>query len=157
MVKSLQNLYKVIGVGEKKMAIIYCKNFHVSKTSLELQISEGETELSNKLKVLLNCGEHSLQFDFLILKLDVKMIYTMILDNWDELLEIGLWDSVEPSFSFSLFEIIYEDKKIYQFQFWIDAGEFYAYRTTRSGIGITIYQDRETIEQFALQIKSEEI
>ncbi|WP_369378970.1 hypothetical protein [Lysinibacillus fusiformis] len=47
------------------------------------------------------------------------------------------------------------EEQIYQFQCWIDDGEYMSSRSTRSGIGITIYQDRKTIEEFALQIKHE--
>lgn len=138
------------------MATICDRSFDASKTSLELLILEGDS-LSNGLKVLFNSGEYQLEFDFFVLRNDLEMFYTLILNNWDELLKEGVWDSTDPSFSFSIFKNESEliDGPIYQFQFWIDAGEFNSQRSTRSGIGITIHQDRESIEQFALQIKNE--
>lgn len=69
------------------------------------------------------------------------MLYFLILSNWNEILRVGVWGSTEPAFSFSLQENNSElvDEKIYQFQFWEEAGEYYSHRCTRSGIGITLY------------------
>ena len=131
------------------MATIKDRSFAASKTSLDLVILESDSEF--------NCGNNHLEFKFLVLRSDLMMLYELILNNWDELLKDGVWDSTDPSFSFSILanksELI--DEQIYQFQFWIDAGEYISHRSTRSGIGITIYQERKMIENFALQLKKE--
>ncbi len=136
------------------MATLYDRSFDASKTSLEVVNIESDTVSSNIL-IKLNCGEHHLDFKFLVLRSDLIMLHTLILNNWDELLEAEVWDLTDPSFSFAILannsDLI--DEQIYQFQFWIDAGEYNSHRATRSGIGITIYQDRKSIEEFALQIK----
>lgn len=138
------------------MAIIKDRSFSASKTSLELNILETDS-VSSTISINFNCGNNHLDFKFLVLRSDIMMLHTLILRNWDELLEAEVWDSTDPSFSFSILanksELI--EEQIYQFQFWIDAGEYISSRSTRSGIGITIYQDRKTIEDFALQIKNE--
>ncbi|WP_107950774.1 hypothetical protein [Lysinibacillus parviboronicapiens] len=138
------------------MATLYDRLFDASKTSLEVVNIESDTIYGN-IWIKFNCGEHHLDFKFLVLRSDLIMLHTLILNNWDELLEAKVWDSTDPSFSFAILannsELIGE--QIYQFQFWIDAGEFNSHRATRSGIGITIYQARKSIEEFALQIKKE--
>ncbi|MFC9542253.1 hypothetical protein ACFTQ7_20585 [Lysinibacillus sp. NPDC056959] len=138
------------------MARINDRSFSASKTSLEIEIFEGDS-VSSGIFIKFFCGDNQLDFKFAALRSDLIMLHTLILNNWDELLEAEVWDSTEPSFSFSILanksELI--DERIYQFQFWIDAGEYTSRRSTRSGIGITIYQDRETIEDFALQIQKE--
>lgn len=138
------------------MATLYDRSFDASKTSLEVVNIESDT-ISSNIWIKFNCGEHHLDFKFLVLRSDLIMLHTLILNNWDELLEAKVWDSTDPSFSFAILannsELI--DEQIYQFQFWIDAGEFNSHRATRSGIGITIYQARKSIEEFALQIKKE--
>jgi len=138
------------------MATLYDRSYGASKLSLELLNLESDS-MSSEIMIIFNCGEHQLEFKFPVLRSDLEMLYFLILSNWDEILRVGVWGSTEPAFSFSLQENNSElvDDKIYQFQFWIDAGEFYSHRCTRSGIGITIYQDREAIEQFALKVKSE--
>lgn len=138
------------------MAFLKDRSFKSSKTSLEFKIIEVES-ISSKIKIIFNSGEHQLEFEFLTLRDDIEMIYELIFNHWDELLKGGVWDATDPSFSFSIFENKSEiiNDTIYRFQFWIDAGEFNCRRSTRSGIGITIYQDRETIEKFALQLKKE--
>jgi len=141
----------VIGI-----AILYDRSYSASKLSIELLNLESDS-MSSQIIIIFNCGEHQLDFKFPVLRSDLETLTILILNNWDEILRVGVWDSTEPAFSFSLQENKSEliDEKIYQFQFWIDAGEFYSHRCTRSGIGITIYQDREAIEQFALQVKNE--
>lgn len=138
------------------MTFLKDRSFKSSKTSLEFKIIEVES-ISSKIKIIFNSGEHQLEFEFLTLRDDIEMIYELIFNHWDELLKGGVWDATDPSFSFSIFENKSEiiNDTIYRFQFWIDAGEFNCRRSTRSGIGITIYQDRETIEKFALQLKKE--
>ncbi|MEY9980316.1 hypothetical protein [Lysinibacillus sp. RC79] len=138
------------------MATLNDRSYGASKLSLELLNLESDS-MSSDIKIIFNCGKRQLDFKFPVLRSDLETLSILILNNWDEMLRVGVWDSTEPAFSFSLQENNSElvDEKIYQFQFWIDAGEFYSHRCTRSGIGITIYQDREAIEKFALQVKSE--
>ncbi len=142
--------------SEKRMAIIKDRSFGVSKTSMELKVVETDS-VSSTINIMFNCGNHHLDYTFFVLRSDLMMLHTLILRNWDDLLEAGVWDSTDPSFSLSIStnksELI--EEQIYQFQCWIDAGEYMSSRSTRSGIGITIYQDQKTIEDFALQLKHE--
>jgi len=138
------------------MATIKDRSFAVSKTSLDLMILESNSE-SSTINIKFNCGNNHLEFKFVVLRSDLMALHAILLNHWDELLEDGVWDATDPSFSFSISahesELI--DEQIYRFQFWIDAGEYISYRSTRSGIGITIYQERKVIENFALQLKEE--
>ncbi len=138
------------------MAIIKDRSFSASKTSMEFTIVETDS-VSSTINIHFYCGNHHLDYTFFVLRSDLMMLHTLILRNWDEFLEAGVWDSTDPSFSLSISanksELI--EEQIYQFQCWIDAGEYMSSRSTRSGIGVTIYQDRKTIEEFALQIKHE--
>jgi len=136
------------------LARINNRSFSASKTSLEIEIFEGDS-VSCDIFIKFFCGDNQLDFKFAALRSDLIMLHTLILNNWDELLEAEVWDSTEPSFSFSILANKSElmDEQIYQFQFWIDAGEYTSRKSTRSGIGITIYQDRETIEDFVWQIQ----
>lgn len=138
------------------MATLYDRSYGASKISLELLNLESDS-MSSDILIIFNCGKHHLEFKFPVLRSDLETLSMLILKNWEEILKVGVWDSTEPAFSFSLQENNSElvDEKIYQFQLWIDAGEYYSHRCTRSGIGITIYQDRVAIEQFAMQVKSE--
>lgn len=138
------------------MATIKDRSFNASKTSLDLAILESNSE-SSTISIKFNYGNNHLEFKFIVLRSDLMMLYTLILNNWDYLLEDEVWDSTEPSFSFSILTYKSDtlDELIYRFQFWIDAGEYISRRSTRSGIGITIYQERKMIEDFALQLKKE--
>lgn len=138
------------------MTTIKDKSFTASKTSLDLVILESDSE-SSTISIKFNCGNNHLEFKFVVLRSDLMMLHTLILNNWDELVEDEVWDSTEPSFSISIsaHKSDIMDEQIYQFQFWIDAGEYTSRRSTRSGIGITIYQERKMIEDFALQLKKE--
>lgn len=138
------------------MATIKDRSFTASKTSLDLAILESNSE-SSTISIKFNCGNNHLEFKFFVLRSDLMMLHTLILNRWDDLLEVEVWDATEPSFSISISDHKSDmmDESICRFQFWIDAGEYISRRSTRSGIGITIYQERKVIEDFALQLKEE--
>lgn len=122
------------------MAIIKNRSFSASKTSMEFKIVETDS-VSSTINIHFYCGNHHLDYTFFVLRIfrsrsmgfNGFFLFVVYLGNKSELIE----------------------EQIYQFQCWINAGEYMSSRSTRSGIGITIYQDRKTIEKFALQIKHE--
>lgn len=141
------------------MATIKDRSFRASQTSLDLTILEIDSE-SSTINIKFNCGNNHLEYKFVVLRSDLTTLPALILNHWDDLLEGGVWDATEPSFSVSISalegDIVDElDELIYRFQFWIDAGEYNLHRSTRSGIGITIYQNKKAIEDFVLQLKKE--
>lgn len=139
------------------MAILHDRTFSSSKTSLEIKVFSKD-DIACQIRIIFNFGNNNpLYFDFTVLCDDIKTFYTLILNRWPDVIHIGVWDSTEPAFSFSIIEHDCEtmDQMLYRFQFWIDSGEFNTNCSTRSGIGITIYQDKKTIEQFALLLKEQ--
>ena len=110
------------------MAIIKDRSFSASKTSMEFKIVETDS-VSSTINISFHCGNNHLGYTFFVLRSDLMMLYTLILRNWDEFLEAGVWDSTDSSFSLSISanksELI--EEQIYQFQCWIDASEYMSF------------------------------
>ncbi|WP_249659422.1 hypothetical protein [Lysinibacillus fusiformis] len=83
------------------MAIIKDRSFSASKTSMEFTIVETDS-VSSTINIHFYCGNHHLGYTFFVLRSDLMMLHTLILRNWDEFLEAGVWDSTDPSFSLSI-------------------------------------------------------
>ncbi|MFF6013927.1 hypothetical protein [Lysinibacillus fusiformis] len=83
------------------MAIIKDRSFSASKTSMEFTIVETDS-VSSTINIHFYCCNHHLDYTFFVLRSDLMMLHTLILRNWDEFLEAGVWDSTDPSFSLSI-------------------------------------------------------
>ena len=137
------------------MPILHDMAFTSSKTSLEINVTPN-SETGCYINIIFHFGEKPLEFKFLVLRKDIQSLYTLILDRWEELLHFGEIESLDPAFSYKISEQAIwgpTEPAYFQFQFRIDTGELNSRRHSSSGIAITIYQDRETIEQFAIDLK----
>ncbi len=137
------------------MPILHDKAFASSKTSLEINVTP-KCETGCTINITFHLGGKPLEFTFPVLRQDIQTIYTFILDRWEELLHFGEIESLDPAFSFKTSkQAIWAptEPAYFQFQFQIDTGELNSRRHSSSGIGLTLYQDRETIEQFAMDLK----
>ena len=137
------------------MPILYDKAFTSSKTSLEISVTP-KCETGCTINITFHFGGNPLAFTFPVLRRDIQTIYTLILDRWEDLLHFGEIESLDPAFSFKISEQAIwapTEPAYFQFQFRIDTGEFNSYRHSSSGLVIAIYQDKKTIEQFAIDLK----
>lgn len=137
------------------MPILHDMAFASSKTSLEVNVTPN-CETGCYINIIFHFGGNPLEFMFLVLCRDIQTIYTFILDRWEDLLHFGEIESLDPAFSFKISEQAIwasTEPAYFQFQFRIDTGEYNSKRHSSSGIAVTIYQDKKTIEQFALDLK----
>ncbi|WFA17278.1 hypothetical protein ERY13_08235 [Paenibacillus mucilaginosus] len=134
--------------------------YSASGTSLNFNVTEHIDEVACKVEVKFTFGAQQLSFDLSVLCDDVRSFTSLLSDHWEYILQHSPWDSTEPAFSITIAEIKAEiakeyDQPLYRIYFWVDSGEINKSRSTRTGVGISIVQQKDSIYNFAKAINKQ--
>ncbi len=135
--------------------------FSSSGVCLDFQVSLHSNiecrDVACEIKITFHFGNNQLQYDLIVLYRDVRDFCNILSIDWKYLLDGNVWNSTEPGFACSIWKHVSDSssQNLYLFQMWIDAGEFYNRKPTMSGIGITIWQEKEAFQKFAIELRKE--